>query len=135
MDAVLLMEFCALNPMGSPDKANKDEFVPRAGCRVEAVVRVLKDLTTAGFHVVGPVPSLMGLQLWDAKGCWCSLDLQPVWIRQTSQMQHEPAAYPCLNDHLSFLPLLARIARALRVSSTLSDDPTVTSLSPVMYRL
>ena len=60
MDAVLLMEFCALNPMGSPDKAsNKDEFVPRAGCRVEAVVRVLKDLTTAGFHVVGPVTSLM----------------------------------------------------------------------------
>ena len=53
IDAVLLVEYCALNPMGSPGK-DPASYVPRAGCRVEAIVRCLRDLTSAGFQVVGP---------------------------------------------------------------------------------
>ena len=54
MDAILLVEYCALNPMGSPDKYKDDrQFVPKAGCRLETINRCLRDLTSAGFHVVG----------------------------------------------------------------------------------
>lgn len=81
LDAVLLVEHCGLNPMGS-ERDVGHEYVPRAGCRWEQIRLVLKDLTQAGFSVVcsplhawhrpggSHVRILLLHPAWAARGMW-----------------------------------------------------------------
>ena len=68
LDAVLLVEHCGLNAMGSDRKA---DYYPKAGCRLEQILTVLADLTDAGFSVVWP-PVQHPAPLPGAPTCGCS---------------------------------------------------------------